>query len=828
MKAPIGSLYRNRITHLLALALVASAATIVSCQKEPEPVVRSDFRPEARDLALVLDTSGSMKRNDPNRMAIYATKIFADLMEQQDRLYVIQFPEKNVPGDRRGPLRRRRAPITFNQWASSDTDVIGPLPAADLKTRVEGIPYNSLFTVFQEPLEKAIRKVTHPQAMGSRAIVYFSDGDTDRYNDGQDHSDNHMEEVRLLRERIPELREHGVRFFGMSLGTARHDQFDPLAEASGGDVLTVARPQDLVDRFATVFSRILETRAEPIQFFMDNPHTFLVRPHVKELIFLIPNGSPEVQLRFQEPRETKWKVWEDGRSIDSADTRAKISGQCMQAGICRVDDKSKGAPGQENRYTILRIPHPRAGKWRACLTKSPYAEVKALLIQNYDLYLEVIGEKDREGWIGEGNRFEARLVNSKGEIIKDPEIFAGTTYRFTARDRNGKILVDEKVAPDEKYRMIYDFFPETEERINIRLSISNDDWLTRRVYLTFKGVKDIHLQQSNTADFGSLIPWTDIFIETLGAGVNSLVSLWTPGERRRCAWVDFSGSARQARGVTFILDNSELEEKYETCVVNEDGDALFTIDDNYRARICFEAARSSPGGNIGAITIPIRSSSGREVSGDTELAINGTVLRLPRVWGFMPFWLPLELYIALKLLKGLFFWGFYGYSRRIKLRQDTKGRGIKPFTQYFYPGPLGIYRIPLIPRLLSLPIYMVLSFFNFLRVAWVICTWDQPPIKPLVQDYLLEEKSQALSSRDRFRWILKAFVLDGLLFSIWLGATWRPNLPVGRKIRVVKVFGNKYFAPLQGIKVAGKKYHWRQQGDEIKIREGRMTLTYQL
>jgi hypothetical protein len=809
-------------------ACVALITVHVSCNSE-EPVVRSDFRPEPRDLALVLDTSGSMVKNDPNRTAIYATKILADLVEPQDRLYVVTFPGREIPGDKRGRQRRRSKPISFKKWAASEQATIGPLPAKALKERIERLKYSSNFTVFQEPLEVAVRNVTKPSAKGSRSIVFFSDGATDRFNDGQPHEDYHAKEVAALSMVGPVLRDAGVRFFGLTLGEASHDQFDTLAQETGGEVLHVKEPQDLADRFATVFSRILETRVEPIQFSMDEIQSFEVRNYVKELIFLIPQGTADIQLRFQEPRETKWKLWENGRSLDTTNALAVIPERCLECGVCRIDDASTGAGDQLNQYTILRVPRPRPGTWKATLSRSPTSDIRALLIQNYDLYLEVMGEEKREGWVGEPNRYEARLVTSEGEVVRDPEIFAGCKYRFTVRDGDGQVIEDRELRPDEKSRMICDFLPQTEDRLNVQITLSNDSWLTRRVHTTFKGVKDIHLHQQSPAAFGHLVPWADPFIETLGRSLNAAVRVWKPGDRRNCTWVDFAGSAPQARGVPFLLDNSELMDKYGVRIVNEDGESLFTVQgkgEECRARICIEARRTSKGGNIGQITLPIRSSSGREISGTTELLIDGNVEKLTLVWRALPIWLPLELYIALKLLKGLAFWLFCGFSRGDRIREDMQKKGSKRkgITTYFYPGPFGIYRIPLLPRLLSLPFYMVLSFFNFLRVAWVMRTWEYPPTKPTIRRCLYQDaegrkrKEPIFSEKERNRYALLAILMDGLLFSIWLGPIWRPSTSVGQKIIVTKLMNNLYFTETAGGKEAGAK--WRQKGREIKFRHG--------
>jgi len=819
---------RRWLVPLLVAALLAGCG-----EREPEPTQRSEgYQLEPRDIVLVLDTSGSMKKNDPERLAVYATAVFADLTEAQDRLVVVTFPTKDVPPSNGGGTRGRRSPVAFDAWVPTDHNRVGPLSSEALKGQVREIPYNSQFTVFVEPLDKALRVIDEAGGRGSKAVVFFSDGDTDRFNDGAQHPDNHEAERLAMEARIDRVRSDAVRFFGMTLGQARHDQFDALADASGGSVETVERPEDLVDDFAEVFSRILETRVEHFTFVKGSVQPLHVRRYVKELIFLVPDGSPDIQFRMQEPRESRMKMWEEGRLVDTDVSGATIPGQCAEVGVCRVDDAVRGGEDRLNRYSVLRVPWPREGEWKVEVTKGPAGPLKTLLIQNYDLYLEVPGDQQREGWMGEKNRFVARLVNSKGEIIQDPELFAGTKFTFEARDREtGKLVEQRELDPDKKFRMVYDFVPQTEEPLDITITLSNGEWLTRRVFLDFKAVKDIRLAQATTADFGAVVPWTDRFIETLGGFANLAVPIWEPGDRigwsddDPCTIVDFSGSARQARGVAFQLDNTRIREELGVRVTNPDGEELFTIENDYTAHVCVQAVRSSPGGALSAFTVPIRSSSGREISGTTELAIGGTIERLPAAWGRWFFWIPIELYILLRLLKILVYWWMCSWSRRDGFQSTHKRH-----TRRFYAGFLGAHRIPLIPRLLGLPIAAVVSQFNFLRVAWAVMTWRYPPVPPTMsrarwtrRKPRLRKGEEPIPRSERWKLVLKAFVMDGLLFSIWLGRAWRPPLEVGRRVLVIKNLNGTIFCD-----TADDDPRWRMRGETLKLKGSGATFHYDL
>ena len=798
-------------------SFVVAVALCAGCEQTPEstPVVTSEYEHEPRDIVLVLDTSGSMKSNDPNRMAIYATAVFADLLEKEDRLVVLTFPTKDIKPSNGSRTRRRREPVSFSSWIETEDNRLGPIPSKELKARIRDLPYNSQFTVFTEPMDKALRVIQSSEGRGNKAIVFFSDGDTDRYNDGRPHSDNHAKECRAMERRLDPLRQVGCRFFGMTLGNARHDQFDKLAANTGGEVVTVDRPEDLAERFASVFSRILETRVEPISFTKGQIQPIHVRKYVKELIFLVPDGSPEVQFRMQEPRASRMSVWSEGRLIETSEPKATIEGQCEEAGICRIDDDTPGAGDSLNRYTVLRVPWPNEGEWKIELTDATKSAMPTLLIQNYDLYLQIDGERNREGWIGEPNRFVGRLVNSKGQVIQEPEIFEGARYLFEARDREtGELVAQQEIAPDAYYRMVYDFVPQGERPLDLTISLTNDDWLNRRVYLGFKGVKDIALVQGGPADFGEVVPWTDSFIETLGAIVNVAVPIWTPGERRQCTAVNFRGSSRHARGVVFHLDNTALQEGMKARITNPDGEELFTLDEQYQADVCIRVKRSSAGGSLSTVSVPIRSASGREISGTVDLQLGGSIARLPAAWRLWYFWIPIEGYILARLLKMLIYWWFFSWGRgdRFYSHRPRAHRA-------FYPGILGVHRIPLIPRLIALPIAAVVSQFNWLRVAIALMTMDYPPVKPILQECRWTKRrpkrrkgQEFLPKSRRIKLALLAFVMDGLLLSIWMGRLWRPPIEKTGQVLVVKTFWDKYFCH-----IGGEDKRWRRQGETLTL-----------
>jgi hypothetical protein len=123
------------------LGLCWVGATLSCCVTvyagEPEPVVRGEFRQQPRDLALILDTSGSMVKRDPSRLAIYAAKVFTDLAEAQDRVFVVPFPPRDERADDGRIIGEKDTGWFFENWAKSRA-AIGPLGRGFRRPRVLG------------------------------------------------------------------------------------------------------------------------------------------------------------------------------------------------------------------------------------------------------------------------------------------------------------------------------------------------------------------------------------------------------------------------------------------------------------------------------------------------------------------------------------------------------------------------------------------------------------------------------------------------------------------------------------------------------------------
>lgn len=622
-----------------------------SCRKQaamdsqPVEKIVSSFKPKPRNVGLVLDISGSMNQTDSRRMMLYSAMLFTDLLEDNDRLTIITIPDKTSVGT------ASQLESTIRTWITSPENMTTGVPKSDMKQWIKGLQYNANFTIFKEPLHKAIGAVSGgtDDSYSKRAIVFFSDGATDRHNPppGSPQALNilasdHAAETEAIRsEVVPRLVKGRIGFYGVVLGqdtAANH--FEIMAEATGGLVRKASNPEDLAANFTEVFSRILQTKVENLTLYTGRTVEQTINNYVKELLIIVPtenaNKALRLKLHMTEPAGTKLSTSQDIHTGDKGQSDDDIWARTVSS-VDGLSTSLKGVPIEAGGYAIWRIRKPHPGEWKIRLEGSSPASCKAIIIQNYGIHLEVEGSRNRFGMVGEPNAFKAKLITEDGEPITDPAFYKEQNFRFEFL-ANGKKIED--VQPDTQFRMMYDYVPPEAGTSKIEIAAKNDLYLDTKVLIDFTTFKDVALNIKGAVDLGERIPWTDWFLEGMGRLLGEKV--WKRGSYWKVnpATADFTGSQRNAEGVRFKIDNTELYRRMKARVFNEDGGETFYLDKDMQAMFLIDIDRDSPGGDLSQIAVPITTVSGKPVSGVTNLPLKGTIMPLsPWSWKYSHLWL---------------------------------------------------------------------------------------------------------------------------------------------------------------------------------------------
>ncbi|MDR5901155.1 VWA domain-containing protein [Halomonas icarae] len=284
----------------LVLTFLCALAPAVLAQPVEE-------RPEVR---VIIDVSGSMRANDPDRLRASALELLVSLLPEGTSAGVWTFGEtvaNPLPSGEVNAVWRRRA------------QALGPALA--------GVqPYTDI--------EAAVRRAAAPAADGWRHLVLLTDGVIDlppaRGSKPEVDAASRRE---LLDELAVELADSGVVVHAIAFS----DQADmalveSLSRTTGGLPALVASPESLLVAFLDIVERIFPTDRVPLE-----GGRFHIEPGIETfsaLLFHDPDAEP-LMLLGPEGREY------------------------------RADAPPQGWRWQvEPRFDLLRVPDPIPGEWR--------------------------------------------------------------------------------------------------------------------------------------------------------------------------------------------------------------------------------------------------------------------------------------------------------------------------------------------------------------------------------------------------------------------------------------------------------------------------------
>ena len=195
----------------------------------------------SQDVVLVLDNSGSMRTNDPERIAAKAVTDFAARLGPDTRISVIEF--------------------------ATTPSVLMPLTAMDDSTRagveaaVDKLDYRGQWTDTGAALERALYELdTHGRPGAQKYIVLMTDGYVDVGNASRDSDKIHW----ITQSLIPEAVSKHVRVFGIAFtDQADYELLQTLAEKTGAGYYRAFQPGDLAGIYTQINNTLANTKSVP-------------------------------------------------------------------------------------------------------------------------------------------------------------------------------------------------------------------------------------------------------------------------------------------------------------------------------------------------------------------------------------------------------------------------------------------------------------------------------------------------------------------------------------------------------------------------------------
>ena len=201
----------------------------------------ADAAAAVRDIVLVLDNSGSMRKNDPQFLAKVAVRTFLQGLEGDIQVALVLF-DQGV---------RLELPLTPLHNATR----------ADFLDKLDRLNYRGLLTNTPAAMERALYELrVSGRSHGERSIILMTDGIVDVAPEGPDPGD--IEKTRWLKSSLAdEAAEGNVRIFGIAFTEeADYELIQTLAVRTGGQYYRALRADDIDG----VFQDLGERLADPL------------------------------------------------------------------------------------------------------------------------------------------------------------------------------------------------------------------------------------------------------------------------------------------------------------------------------------------------------------------------------------------------------------------------------------------------------------------------------------------------------------------------------------------------------------------------------------
>lgn len=353
-----------RLTLVLWVLLLSLPALSQRPSELPRPPTNADIR-------LIIDISGSMKRNDP-----------ADLRKPAVDLLVRILPDGSHAGIWTFG-RQVNMLVPFRKVDDSWRD--------EARRQAEQINATGLFTNIGSALENAI-SVPSPADAGRGHLILLTDGmvDIDR-----DPAKNLQERGRIQNDVLARIQARGMTLHTIALSAnADAGLMKKLAQATDGSH-TVA---DNADALMMAFIKAFDASAPADQLPIGDGNAFLVDSSVEELTALIFRRQSEKPTQLVSPDGTIYLADKQDADIQWYQT---------------------------DQYDLMTVKHPLEGEWKVLADIAP--ESRVTVISNLGLRLRPLPIN-----VLQGAALTAEFAVTEGNAaITDPQFLALLSARAT-------------------------------------------------------------------------------------------------------------------------------------------------------------------------------------------------------------------------------------------------------------------------------------------------------------------------------------------------------------------------------------------------------------
>ncbi len=250
---------------------------------------------KSADIRLLIDISGSMKKNDPANLRVPAVSLLTELIPDGDKAGV----------------------WTFGQWVNNlvKLETVDDAWRADAKEQAKKINSVALYTNIGAVLEKSSDDFYNPDSDYSNThFILLTDGMIDIDKDA---TKNDIERERVLTSVLDSFKDRGAKIHAISLSkNADLSLMDKLAIQTGGQSAVAENSEDLTKIFVQALDQAVPSEQVPIE-----GNEFAIDSSIEEFTALIFRGdgstpteivSPDNSIYTYDQKDADIKWFQDG------------------------------------------------------------------------------------------------------------------------------------------------------------------------------------------------------------------------------------------------------------------------------------------------------------------------------------------------------------------------------------------------------------------------------------------------------------------------------------------------------------------------------------
>jgi uncharacterized protein (TIGR03503 family) len=331
------------------------------------------------DIRLLIDISGSMKKNDPANLRIPAVNLLTELIPDGDKAGVWTFGQwvNNL-------VKHQQVDDTWREYARKEAKKINSVA---LFTNIGGVLAKASDDFYKQD-----------QDFSNTHFILLTDGmvDIDR-----DPEKNSLERDRILTEVLKNIKDRGAKIHAISL-SANADQslMEKLAIQTGGQSAVAESPEDLTRFFVQALDQAVPSEQVPLE-----GNEFAIDSSIEEFTALIFRKPDSLPTEIISPDE---KVYRYGESLEDIKWF------------------------QDQGYDLITITRPLEGTWKINADIRP--ESRVTVVSNLQMQMSRLPVNF---FAGEHLDVEVSFLE-EGKQVKNPDFLSLLDVSLQLKTEEGK------------------------------------------------------------------------------------------------------------------------------------------------------------------------------------------------------------------------------------------------------------------------------------------------------------------------------------------------------------------------------------------------------